>query len=177
MLPRYSRVSYKKLNGWEFGHWLFAHFMFPNIVWSFSMPLWCNKHLPGQSSSIIITLEFLVCLSLGVPQAFFFGRKKVVLVLEIIFLSFDLQVIFCGQMTSIINSILFQIVVIDSLPLMGRYFCKQISPFWLDNRDVQGRYEVRWRLGKETGLAAPCSNLRHFESKCTNLKNVLMTLL
>jgi len=26
--------------------------------------------------------------------------------------------------------------VIDSLPLMGRYFCKQISPFWLDNRDV-----------------------------------------
>jgi len=26
--------------------------------------------------------------------------------------------------------------VIDSFPLMGRYFCKQISPFWLDNRGV-----------------------------------------
>jgi len=36
---------------------------------------------------------------------------------------------------------------------MGRYFCKQISPFWLDNRDVQGRNEVRWGLGKETSLA------------------------
>ena len=30
----------------------------------------------------------------------------------------------------------FKHFVIDSLPLMGRYFCKQISPFWLDNRDV-----------------------------------------
>jgi len=29
--------------------------------------------------------------------------------------------------------------MIDSLPLIGRYFCKQISPFWLNNRDVQGR--------------------------------------
>jgi len=38
--------------------------------------------------------------------------------------------------------------VIDSLPPMGRYFCKQVSSFWLDNRDVQGRIdEVRWRLG------------------------------
>jgi len=36
--------------------------------------------------------------------------------------------------------------VIDSLPLMCRYFFKQISPFWLDNRDVQGRNEVRWPL-------------------------------
>jgi len=49
--------------------------------------------------------------------------------------------------------------VIDSLPLMGRYFCKQISPFWLDNRDVQGRKEVRWRLGQETSLAPLCWNL------------------
>jgi len=30
----------------------------------------------------------------------FFGGKKVVLVFEIIFLSFDLQVIFYGQMTN-----------------------------------------------------------------------------
>jgi len=30
----------------------------------------------------------------------------------------------------------FKKFVIDSLQLMGRYFCKQILPFWLDNRDV-----------------------------------------
>jgi len=26
--------------------------------------------------------------------------------------------------------------VIDTFPLIGGYFCKQISPFWLYNRDV-----------------------------------------
>jgi len=30
----------------------------------------------------------------------------------------------------------FKKIVIDSLPLMGRYLCKQIWAFWLDNRDV-----------------------------------------
>ena len=59
---------------------------------------------------------------------------------------------------------------------MDRYYCKQISSFWLDNRDVQGRNEARWRLGQETSLAPPCSNLRPFGSKCTVLKKVLMTL-
>jgi len=59
---------------------------------------------------------------------------------------------------------------------MDRYFCKQISSFWLNNRDVQGRNEVRWRPGQETSLAPPCSNLRPFGSKCTVLKTVLMTL-
>ena len=63
-----SRVSYKKLNGWEFGHWLIANFTFPavtwkNIVWYFSMPLWCNKHLPEQSASIIIAFDFFGMLS------------------------------------------------------------------------------------------------------------------
>ena len=87
-LPRYSRLSYKKLNGWEFGHWLTANFTFPavtwkNIVWPFSMPLWCNKDLSGQSASIIIAFEYLVCLLLRVPQAFFLGGWKVVLVFEI----------------------------------------------------------------------------------------------
>ena len=56
---------------------------------------------------------------------------------------------------------------------MGRYFCQQISPFWLDNRDVQGRNEVRRCLGQETNLAYPCSNQRSFESKCTVLKNCI----
>ena len=59
---------------------------------------------------------------------------------------------------------------------MDRYFCKQISSFWLDNRDVQGRNEVRWRLGQEASLALPRSNLRPFGSKCTVLMKVLMTL-
>jgi len=52
-------------------------------------------------------------------------------------------------------------------------FVNNISPFWLDNRDVQGRNEVRRRLGHETSLAPPCSNQRSFESKWTVLKNWL----
>jgi len=67
-LSRYSRISYKKLNGYarEVGLLLDANFIFPavtwkNIVWSFSMPLWCNKHLPGQSASIHC-FEFLAVL-------------------------------------------------------------------------------------------------------------------
>jgi len=101
-----------------------------------------------------------------------------VLVFETIYLFYDLQVIFYGQMTLILNSILFKYFVVDSLPLMYRYFCKQISPFWLlDNHDMQGRNEARWHLGQETCLAHPCSNLRSFGSKCTVLKKVLMTLL
>jgi len=59
---------------------------------------------------------------------------------------------------------------------MDRYFCKQISSFWLENREMQRRNEVRWRLGQETSLAPPCSNLRPFGSKCTVLKKVLITL-
>jgi len=60
---------------------------------------------------------------------------------------------------------------------MDRYFCKQFSPFWPDNRDVQGRKEDRWGLGQEMSLAPSCSNLRSFGSKCTVLKKVLMILL
>jgi len=32
--------------------------------------------------------------------------------------------------------------------------------------ELQGRNEVRWRLGQETRLAPPGSNLRSFGSKC-----------
>jgi len=60
---------------------------------------------------------------------------------------------------------------------MGRCFCKQISPFCLDARDVQRGNEVRWRPRQEASLAPPCLNLRSFGSKCTVLKKVLMTLL
>jgi len=86
-----GRVSYKKLNGREFGNWLTANFRFPavtwkNIVWSFLMPLWCNKYLPGQNASRIIAFEFFwyVCLY-AYPIRFLEGKeRKVVLVLEIL---------------------------------------------------------------------------------------------
>jgi len=42
---------------------------------------------------------------------------------------------------------------------------------------IQGRTEVRWRLGQETSLAPPCSNLRSFGSKSTVLKKKLTPLL
>ena len=42
---------------------------------------------------------------------------------------------------------------------------------------IQGHNEVRWRPRQETSLAPSCSNLRSFESKCTVLKKVLVTLL
>jgi len=111
-LPPCSRFSYKELNGWEFGRWLTANFTslavtWKNIVRSFSMPLWSNKHLPGQSASIIIAFEFFgMFVSTRTPSIFLVGGK-VVLVFEIIYLFIDLQVIFYGQMTSTINSIFF----------------------------------------------------------------------
>jgi len=37
-----------------------------NIIWSFSMPLWCNKHLPLQTS--IYCFEILGCLSIRAPE-------------------------------------------------------------------------------------------------------------
>jgi len=41
----------------------------------------------------------------------------------------------------------------------------------LDNRDLQGRNEVKVRLGQETSLAPQCSTLRSFGNKCTVLKS------
>ena len=81
----------KKLNGWEFGHWLTANFTFPAVTWknivsSFSMPLWCNKHIPGQSASMTIAFEFFgMFVSTRTPSVCF-GEGKVVLVFEIIYL-------------------------------------------------------------------------------------------
>jgi len=81
-----------KINGWQFGHWLTANFTFSavtwkNIVWSFTMPLWCTKHLPEQSASVIITFEFLVGVFVSTRTlSVFLGLGKVVLVFEIIYL-------------------------------------------------------------------------------------------
>jgi len=41
----------------------------------------------------------------------------------------------------------------------------------------QGRTGVRWRPVQGTSLAPPCSNSKSFGSKCTELKEVLVTLL
>jgi len=112
------------------------------------MHLWCNKHLPGQSASIIIAFEFFdMFVSTRAPSVFFRGWKSsACLQNKIPF--FNLQVIFYGQMTLIINIILLKLFVIDSLPLMVRRFRKQTSPFWLDNRDVQGltRLDGAWGM-------------------------------
>ena len=81
-LLRYSRVSFKKLNGWEVGHWLTANFTFPavtrkNIVW---YNFRCNKHLPGQSASIIIAFEFFgMFVSTRTWSVFFVGWGKLCL--------------------------------------------------------------------------------------------------
>jgi len=110
-LPPYSRVSYKNLNGWEFGHWLTANFTSPavtwkDIVWSFSLFVWCNKNLPGRSASITIAFEFLyVCLYVH-PKRFFGGSENCACFRNSIPF-FDLQIVFYAQMTSIINSIFF----------------------------------------------------------------------
>jgi len=80
LLPPHTRVSYKKLR--EFGHWLTANFTFPavrwkDIVWSFSMPLWCNKHFPGQNASIAIAFEFFdMFVYTRTPYVFFWGRES-----------------------------------------------------------------------------------------------------
>jgi len=132
-LPRYSRVSYKNLNEWEFGYWRTANFTFPavtwkNIVWSFPMPWWCNKQLPGQSASIIIAFEFFgMFVSTRIPSVFLGGTDSCACVGNNIpffrpyFLwsnDFDNRQHFLS----------------NSLPLTGRYFCKQISPFRLDRQ-------------------------------------------
>jgi len=79
-----------------------------NIVWSFSMPLWCNKHLPGQSASIIIAFEFFgMFVSLRNPTIFLGGRKSCACFWNNIPF-FDLLGIFYGQTTSAVNRIQFQ---------------------------------------------------------------------
>jgi len=54
----------------------------------------------------------------------------------------------------------------------------EIGCYWYSvNEYIQGRNEVRWRLGQEASLAPPCSNLRSFGSKFSVLKKVPVTLL
>jgi len=71
------------------------------------MPLGCYKHLPGQSANIMIAFEFFGMFVPTRTPSHFLGGVKVVSIFEIIYQFFDLQVVFYGQMTSIINSILF----------------------------------------------------------------------
>jgi len=57
---------------------------------------------------------------------------------------------------------------------LQRFISWRFACLWLLNKV---RNEVRWRPGQEASLAAPCSNLRSFGSKCTVLKNAFVTLL
>ena len=92
-----SRVSYKKLNGWEFGHWLTANFISSAVTRKilsdcFQCP--CDAintfQLKGQSASIIIAFEFFGMFVSTRTRAFLWGEGKVVLVFKIIHLFFDL---------------------------------------------------------------------------------------
>jgi len=67
----------------------------------------CDAINTFQSANIIIAFEFFGMLVSTRTPSVFLGRGKVVLAFEKIYLSFDIQVIFYGQMTSIIYSILF----------------------------------------------------------------------
>ena len=133
--------SYKKLTGWEFGHWLTANFTFPavtraNIVWSFSIPLWCNKHLSGQNARIIIAFEFfgVFVSTRKLAQAFFWRRKSCACFRNNISLFRPSKAISMDKRRQQSTRFCFKNFVIDSLPLMGRYSCKQISSFWLDRQ-------------------------------------------
>jgi len=60
-----------------------------NIIWSFSVPLWCNNlpgHLPGQSTSIFTAFKFFDMFVSTPTPSVFLGEGKVVLVVEIIYL-------------------------------------------------------------------------------------------
>ena len=56
---------------------------------------------------MIIAFEFFGMFAFTLTRNVFLGEGKVVLVFEIIDFFFDLQVIFYGQMSSIIENILF----------------------------------------------------------------------
>ena len=127
--------STKKLNEWEFGRWLTANFTFPavtwrNIVWSFSMPLWCkcNKHLPGQSASINIAFWFFGMFVSARTPSMFLGKGKLCLFpKQYNFSTFKLfsMVKWLRQSTAFC----LKYFVIDSLLLMGRQACRHGRAF------------------------------------------------
>jgi len=145
------------------------------------MPLWYNKHLPGQSASIIITFEFFrmfVSTRFAYPSVFLGGREsRACFRNNTPFLTFNLfsMVKWLRYSTAFCFSYLWLVVFhwwTGSFVNKFRHFGYTIVMCI-----VQGRNEVRWRLGQETSLLHPCSNLRSFGSKCSTFKKVLMTLL
>ena len=52
------------------------------------------------------------------------------LVFKIIYLFSIFKIFSIVKLLQQSTAFCFKHFVIDSLPLMGRYFCKQISPFW-----------------------------------------------
>ena len=76
----------KKLNGWDFGHWLTANFTFPAFLEGKVVLVLCL--FPGKEKLCLFPgRESCACFRNNIPF-------------------FDLQVIFYGQMTKIINSFL-----------------------------------------------------------------------
>jgi len=102
-----------KLNGWAFGHWLTANFTYPAVTWKilsdhFQRPCDAINTFQGNVPALLISSFCYVCLYVY-SKHFFQGKESFACFRNIvIYLFFDLQVIFCGQMTSIINSICFK---------------------------------------------------------------------
>ena len=141
------------------------------------MPLWCNKHLPGQSASIIFAFEFFgMFVSTRTPSVFLgWSESGACLRNNIPFLrpsscflwSYD----FDNQQHLVLNS-LWLIVCHRRAGIFAnkfRYFGSTIVMC----RGVTTRLDAPGDIS----LAPPCSNLRSFGSKCTVLKKVLVTLL
>ena len=81
----------------------------------------------------------------------------------------------CDLYTSIYGKFFLNRLQVGQLYLYGVCSCQ-------DNCNIyyacaQERNKVRWHPGWETSLAPLCLNLSSFRSKCTVLKEVLMTLL
>jgi len=115
------------------------------------MPLWCNKQLPEQSASIIIAFG----------HAFLGGRERCACFRNnITFFRpssyFLWSIDFDNQQHFVLNCLWFIVC-----HWWAGIFVNNISPLWLDNRDVQGRNEVRcargkiqvWRPHVRTGLS------------------------
>jgi len=66
----------------------------------------------------------------------FWVGGNVVLVFEIIYIFSIFKLFAMVKRLRQSTAFCFKNYMIDILSLMGRYFCKQISTFWLDNRYV-----------------------------------------
>jgi len=122
------------------------------------MPLWCNKHLPGQSASIIIAYEFFgMFVSTRTPSIFLGGRKSCTCFRNNVpFLRPSRYFLWSNDFDNQQHLVL-KIVVIDCLPLMGRYFVSKFRHWHRQSWCALCRSVTRLdgTRGKKQ-LAAPC---------------------